>query len=234
MQLKNKNHCGHDVKKNATCVSLVPIFNHLDEDQMAEVSKIIQSIQYKKGEFLYRAGERSDSLYIVRIGQVKNYRVSETGKDQILHILYPGDFTGELALFNESNHESYAEAMEETHVCAMKSSDLHGLIERYPAISFKLLLELARRLEGLEKQITHFASDKVDTRIALFLLECIDKSQSNEISLTMSKKDLASYLGTTPETISRKMHEFEVAGYIKQDMSQKRIVILNKKKLHEV
>ncbi|WP_182186665.1 Crp/Fnr family transcriptional regulator [Pectinatus frisingensis] len=238
MQLKDKrNHCDHhcDVKKNRTCVSLVPIFNHLDENQMIEISKIIQSIQYRKGEFLYRSGEQSDSLYIVRKGRVKNYRISETGKEQILRILYSGDFTGELALFNESNHESYAEAMEETQVCSMKRADLHSLIERYPNISFKFFSELSRRLEWLEKQITRFAGDKMDTRIALFLAECVDdKNQSNEFVLPMSKKDLASYLGTTPETISRKMHEFETAGFIKQNILQKKIVILDRKGLLEI
>jgi CRP/FNR family transcriptional regulator len=75
----------------------------------------------------------------------------------------------------------------------------------------------------------------MDTRIALFLAECVDdKNQSNEFVLPMSKKDLASYLGTTPETISRKMHEFETAGFIKQNILQKKIVILDRKGLLEI
>ena len=57
----------------------------------------------------------------------------------------------------------------------------------------------------------------METRIALFLAECLEKGQeSTEIELPMSKKDLASYLGTTPETLSRKLTELEAEGYIKQ------------------
>jgi CRP-like cAMP-binding protein len=229
----NKNrHCGHlqgdGAKRNDICVSIVPIFNHLDKEQMLEISAVIQSIQYKKGEFVYCAGDQSDSLYIVREGKIRTYRLSETGKEQLVRILHPGDFTGVMALFNESTYEEYADTMEETHVCTIKRSDFQKLLEKYPVISLKLLAEISNRLEQAEKKITRFATERVEKRIALFFDECIDdKSQNQEFVLPMSKKDLASYLGTTPETISRKIHEFEAAGYIKQK-TQKRIEILDR------
>jgi CRP/FNR family transcriptional regulator len=89
------------------------------------------------------------------------------------------------------------------------------------------MAEFSSRLERAERQSTRLATEKVDTRIALFLIECIEEDSKNyEITLPMSKKDLASYLGTTPETISRKLFEFEELGYIKQ-ISNKKIQILD-------
>ena len=77
-------------------------------------------------------------------------------------------------------------------------------------------------METSEKQTTRFATEKVDSRIALFLAECLDGDEgSMEIELPMNRKDLASYLGTTPETISRKFADFEDEGYIKQKTSRK-------------
>lgn len=223
--------CHHHIdgtETNNICVSIVPIFNHLDQEQMVEISKLIQSIRYKKGETVYRAGDYSESLYIVREGRVRIYRLSEAGKEQLIRILRPGDFAGELALFNETIHEAYAEAMEETYLCTVKRTDLHSLLEKYPAISLKLLHEFSSRLGQSEKQTTRFATEKVETRIALFLAECIDdQSQPQEFVLPMSKKDLASYLGTTPETISRKLYELEALGYIKQK-AHKKIEILDR------
>ncbi len=216
---------------NDICVSMVPIFNHLDKEQMIEISKLIQTVRYKKGETVYRAGDDSNSLYIVREGRIRIYRLAESGKEQLIRILRSGDFAGAMALFNETIHESYAEAMEETYLCILKRSDLHSLLEKYPAISFKILAEFSRRLEQAEKQTTRFATEKVETRIAHFLAECIDaKSLSQEFVLPMSKKDLASYLGTTPETISRKIYELEVLGYIKQK-EHKRIEIVDREGL---
>ncbi|MEH7098056.1 Crp/Fnr family transcriptional regulator [Neobacillus vireti] len=209
-----------------TCVSLVPIFNHLEVNQMEEIMATVQSVPVKKGEFIYHAGDRSDSLYIVHKGKVKIYRLSETGKEQLVRILNPGDFTGELALFRNDQHESFAEAMTNTVVCTIHQADLQDLLLKYPSISLKILAEFSKRLDQSEKQTTRFATEKVETRLALFLVECLKESQTEEFILPMSKKNLASFLGTTPETISRKLAEFEAQGLIKQK-PHKRIEIVN-------
>lgn len=209
--------------KENVCVSLVPIFNHLEEEQMIEIMKMARSTSYKKGEIIYYAGEESDSLYIVGRGKIRIYRLSESGKERLVRILSPGDFTGELALFNQSIHDSYAEAMEKTNVCTIKGSDIQKILLKYPSIALKILGEFSRRLEKSEKQTTLFATEKVERRIAIFLSEYIDNNEgeSMEVTLPMSKKDLASYLGTTPETISRKLRSLEDEGYIKQKSGRK-------------
>ena len=224
MGLDEKHTCNHDNKK---CVFLVPIFNHLESEQMNEIMKAVQSVTYKRGEIIYHAGKESDSLYIVSKGKIRIYRLSESGREQLVRILHQGDFTGELALFKEATHESYAEAMTETQVCMIKRTDMQELLLKYPSISLKILSEFSNRLAESEKQTTRFATEKVETRIALFLAECIDnEAHSKEFTLPMSKKDLASYLGTTPETISRKFTDLEQQGYIKQK-SHKKIEILD-------
>lgn len=216
---------GQSLKSHKSCIALVPIFNHLEDEEMDEIMSVTRSASYKKGEIIYRAGEESNSLYIVRHGKIKVYRLSESGKDQLLRILVPGDFAGELALFHDSIHESYAEAMADTHICIITRSDLEKFLIKHPSISLKFLSEFSKRLDDLEKQTTRFATDKVETRIALFLAEYV-KNENMEFTLPMSKKDLASYLGTTPETISRKLASLEDEGYIQQ-LPRRRIKILD-------
>ena len=229
--MKEKHNCQHHCLGQKSCVSLVPIFNHLNSEQMAEIMASVKTFSFKKGESLYNAGDQSDSLYIVSHGKVRIYRLSESGKEQLLRILEVGDFTGELALFKETIHESYAEAMVDTEICTIKRDSLHEILIKYPSISLKLLKEFSNRLEEAERQTTSFSTERVETRLASYLYECIDEdSDSKLIRLPMSKKDLASYLGTTPETISRKLYEMEDAGYIKQ-ISNKEIEIINFKKI---
>jgi CRP-like cAMP-binding protein len=218
-------HCGHNVE--AACISLVPIFNHLNSEQMIEIMNATTSVSYKRGEIIYHEGDQSDSLYIVSKGKIKIYRLSESGKEQLVRILTPGDFTGELALFRESIHESYAEAMVDTDVCMITRADLQEFLMKYPSISLRILAEFSNRLASSEKQTARFATESVETRLALFLAECLeDDNGTNELTLPMSRKDLASYLGTTPETISRKLAELEDGGYIKQ-LSTRRIKIVD-------
>lgn len=215
-----ENHsCGC---KHETCITLVPIFNHLEKEQMDEIMQKVRSISFKKKEIIYHVGDQASSLYIVNKGKIKIYRLSETGKELLIRILEPGDFTGELALFKETTHEAYAEAMVDTQVCMINRADLQEFLLKYPSISLKILSEFSNRLEISEKQTTRFATEKVDTRIALFLAECVEDENKLEFVLPMSKKDLASYLGTTPETVSRKLTEFEEQDIIKQ--KPKRII----------
>lgn len=221
------NHHHEQGETHGTCASLVPIFNHLEKEQMDEIMAVTHLVSYKKGENIYCAGDQSDSLYIVGSGKVKIYRLSESGKEQLLRILHPGDFTGELALFSATVHEAYAKAIEDTSVCTIRRFELQELLMKYPSISLKVLAEFSSRLEQSEKQATWFSTEKVETRIALFLAECADhEKQSTEVVLPMNKKDMASYLGTTPETISRRLADLEKAGYIQQ-ISNKKIKILD-------
>lgn len=223
--MSNRSICSHhhDGGKNnhQACVTLVPIFNHLEADQLNEIMEVVHGVSYKKGEFLYHPGDESDALYIVNRGKIKIYRLSESGKEQIIRILHTGDFTGELALFQQSVHEAYAEAITDAEICRIRRDDLQNFLLKYPTISLKILKEFANRLEGSEKQTTRFATEKVETRIALFLAEYVDEEEENIVTLPMSKKDLASYLGTTPETLSRKLTEFEEQGLIKQEGQRK-------------
>ncbi|MGY1423382.1 Crp/Fnr family transcriptional regulator [Bacillus cereus] len=187
---------------------------------------VAQSISYKRGDIIFHAGDQADTLYIVSKGRVKIYRLSESGKEQLIRILNTGDFTGELALFKKDYYETFAEAMEESDICMIKQSDLQKLLLKYPSISLKVLAEFSNRLEQSEKQMTKFVTETVETRLANFLAECISDDQSNEFILPMSRKDLASYLGTSPETISRKLSDLEIQGYIKQK-THKKIEILD-------
>ena len=216
----NQSHLG--------CVSRVPIFNHLTPEQMQEIMQVVQSVSFKKGEMIYYAGDTSNSLYIVNRGQVKIYLLSEDGKEQIVRVLKHGDFIGELALFQQSVHESYAEALVNTQICLITSADLEKLLLKYPTIAMEILHEFSNRLADSEKQTMSVATERVETRLALYLADLYDQdiSNSNMITLPMSKKDLAAYLGTTPETLSRRLTDFEAAQYIRQK-GQRKIEILN-------
>ncbi|WP_027107988.1 Crp/Fnr family transcriptional regulator [Lacticigenium naphthae] len=214
------------IESHIQCVQNVPIFNHLKEEQMAEVMNVAKQQQYKKGEIIFRAGESADSLYIVNRGKVKISRIAENGKEQLVRILKRGDFTGELAIFRQHTYENYAEAILDTSFCVIHQKDIYSLLQKYPSISLKILEEFSSRLAESEKNSASFTSQSVERRIAIYLLELMDEG-NYYLQLPMSRKDLASYLGTTPETFSRKLKKFEEAGWIKQ-ITKKEIRVLNK------
>lgn len=208
------------------CISIVPIFNHLSEAEMNEIVKETVATKVERGDMLYRAGERSAGLYIVHKGRLKIYRLSESGKEQLVRILGPGDFTGELALFNEMVHDAYAEALEPVECCVMSREHFQNFLLKYPAISLRVLAEFSTRLHASENQAASIALESAETRIALYLAQLMDRTNDARITLEMSRKDLASHLGTTPETVSRKLAQFEEAGWIRQ-LGQRDIEVLD-------
>ncbi|NYT45562.1 Crp/Fnr family transcriptional regulator [Alcaligenaceae bacterium] len=220
------NAATHDERTHALCVSRVPIFNHLPHEALAVIAGKATMRSYGSGEVIHRSGDPSEQLFIVHQGKVKVYRLSEGGKEQLVRILLPGNFIGELALFSATDHDSYAETMQPSMICTIQRVDIRDLLLSYPDISLHVLAELSRRLGVSEKQTAVIATEPVTTRIALYLADLADQGDTCTFSLPMARKDLASFLGTTPETISRKFGDFEQAGIIRQ-MGPRKIAILD-------
>lgn len=198
------------------CVAKVPFFNHLDYDEMMKIVMKSHHKNYKKGEIIIHDGDPLDYLYIVHIGRVKIYQIFESGKEQLLRILETGEFMGEMALFTKQDMDSYAEAMENTEICAIHRDDMQSLMKEYPTIALKILEQFSHRLDQTEKLVGELSTKDVEMRTASYLVDLVLKNGKPEIVLPMSKKDLASFLGTTQETISRRLSSFQTNGWIEQ------------------
>src|SRR5690625_4406286 len=109
--MTDASHCS--IHTAQLCVAKVPFFNHLNDDEMLKIVEKSLHRQFKKEETIYNDGDPLDYLYIVHKGRVKIYQLFASGKEQLLRIVEPGEFMGELALFTENTLDSYAEALED-------------------------------------------------------------------------------------------------------------------------
>ncbi len=192
---------------------------------MAEISQVAVSKKLKKGELLFHSDELSEHLFIVHKGLVKMYRITENGKEQIIRFVEEGDFIGELSLFSKTMTTSYAEAMEDTEICTIQQHDIHQLLLSYPTISLKILEEFTSRLHETESLIEKLNSQDVEKRVAGYLVELIEgQEETMTIHLPIRKGDLASYLGTSQETLSRRLSAFQNQGLIELKGQRKIIV----------
>ncbi|HHV45415.1 MAG TPA: Crp/Fnr family transcriptional regulator [Tissierellia bacterium] len=214
-----------------TCIELVPIFSTLTFDEMMEVASITTSRTYKKGEMVYFQGDREKKLYVIHKGRVKISRISSSGKEQVIRILGPGEFMGELSLFNDEPNANNAEVIEDATVCIIDGDKLKSLMAKYPSIAFKVLEELSLRLKRAENLIENLGIRDVESRIAEKLLELAD--DEGNIILTMKKGDLASHLGMSQETLSRKLSYFQDEGWIELK-GHKKIKILDRENLESL
>jgi len=223
-------HCSHGEKSEKSCIEMVPIFSSLTYEEMAEVAVITTNREFRKGEIIYLAGGKDHKLYVIHQGRVKISRISETGKEQVIRVLGPGEFMGELSLFVDSPLNDNAEALETTRVCMVDGSRLKQMISENPGIALKIIEELSRRLLNAENLIESLGLQDVEQRVADALIRISDGK--DVINLSISKRDLASHIGITQEILSRKLTAFQDLGWIKQE-GQRRIIILDRNSLNQ-
>lgn len=221
------NHC----ESHITCIDKVPIFSSLNSDEKMEIVDIASSRSYEKGETIYHAGDEGGTLFVLHTGRVKLFRLNASGKEQVLRLIGPGEFFGELSLFSSLPLTDNAIALEATTMCILQGHRLKELMGKYPSIAFKVLDELSRRLKQAENQIENISLSSVTKRISSALLDLSNGKQ--EILLPMTKGDLASQLGMTQETLSRKLATFQEEGLILLK-GHRKIIIKDKEKLEHL
>ena len=224
--------CNHKM-----CASKVPIFNNLDAEQLTDVIQLIIRRKYKKGEMVFLQGNQLEGLYIINHGKIKIFKYTKEGKEQILYILSEGDFFGELSLLNAEEVSYFAEALEPVNVCLIKKSDFAEILEENPKITIRILEAISQRLSKLEMLVQSLGTKDVEARIAQMLLDLVDEFgiESNsyiELTIPLTREDMANYIGVTRETISRKLSNFQEEGILKL-IGNKKIRILNSEGLKE-
>lgn len=207
-------------------MALVPIFSHLEPDEIHEVATTARQKVFGRNERLYGAGDENPYLLIIHRGRVKIHRSVESGHEQLIRVLEPGDFIGETAFIGGGQMDHYATTLEESEICVLHRDDVRRHLLKYPMITYKMLEAVSYRLGRTEHLVNSLTGEDVEHRIADYLVSLADETEATSIRLPISKKDLASYLGTTPETLSRKLAQFEEAGWIQQH-GQRRIIILD-------
>ena len=215
--LNSNQHNNTCQKTEDICIDSIPLFQSLAPVQKKRIHSLIQSKHYSRGETIYRPGETADSLYVLKSGKIRVYRLSDSGKEQLIRIVYPGEFTGELALFKKGIYEAFTEALTDCSICAIKHTDFRELLLQYPLIAVEMLATISNRLGMSEQQTAWATTETVRNRLLHFLISLVD-SKENEpiIELKMAKKDLASYLGTTSESLSREFAYLEKEHVIKK------------------
>lgn len=188
-----------------SCVRNVPIFKGLNDEEFCQIQQAVNSQTYQKGKFIFQEGEQSDTLYIVHKGMVKVSKFSDDGKEQIIRLLFPGDFFGQYALLENKQHHAHAEVLEQASVCSIHKDDFRQILERSPNIAMKYMMVLSERLQAADEWIGAISLMEVERRLAKAILSFYEKEQKLNFELPVSKKDFASLIGTTPETLSRKL-----------------------------
>ena len=207
------------MKKILHIIAEAPLFNGLAEDQLNQVRQIAVDKFYDKGKTIFLDGDDCNGFYIVADGEVKIYKVSFEGKEHILHIYGPGNPFGEVPVFSGRKFPASAQTLLKSHLLFFPRTAFVGLISSNPSLALNMLAVLSMRLRQFTVQIENLSLKEVPGRLASYLLYLTEEQERlDSVTLNISKGQLASLLGTIPETLSRiigkmnKQHLIEVRG----------------------
>ncbi len=205
------------MKKMIDIIAASPLFNGLPADQMAAIGKIAVTRSYSRGETLFSEGDDGVGFYVMVEGQVKVFKLSPEGKEQILHIFGAGEPIGEVPVFTGTPYPASAETLAASRAAYFPKADFVRLIAANPTLALNMLAVLSRRLRQFTVQVEHLSLKEVPARLASYLLLLSGKTRRTRVTLPISKTQLASLLGTIPETLSRILTRMIAGGLIRMD-----------------
>lgn len=227
-----------------SCIYNVPIFRGLPEPSVAKLRRAMTHRRLEPGTAWIRAGDGVRHLIVVHVGLLRLVRIAASGREQVLRELGPGDFYGELSLFADAVGDGDLVAVAPTEACILDRDAVQKVLADGPEMTLPLLDALARRLFAAERTVAELALYDVGQRLAAELLRLAAAEQRLDalgaevqlrgeasFSLAGSWAQIAVKLGTTPESLSRRLNALVDAGLIQ--LKGRRVIILDADSLRE-
>lgn len=188
----------------------------LDNQELAQVSALMTSVELAAGEPLFDEGEEAGNVYNVTSGTLKVYKLLPDGRRQVTGFLFAGDFLG---LAKQETYAFSAEAVSPCLLCRFSRQKLEDLMQRMPKIEQRLLNIASNELVAAQEQMLLLGRKTAREKIASFLLMLSKRARQrgqpdDPVSVPMSRTDIGDYLGLTTETVSRTFTQLKQDGII--------------------
>lgn len=218
------------VKRIVSYIASISLFKGLPREHVEALARITREEEYKSGDMIFNEGEKGHGFYVVLSGQVKIFKLAADGKEQILHILGSGEPFAEVPVFAGQHFPASAQVLKTAKVLFFPRNDFIELVKQYPLLALNMLAVLSIRLRRLTQMVEDLSLREVPARLAGYLLDLSERSSgSDELVLDIGKGQLASFIGTIAETLSRTMKKMHRQGLI--NLEGTRIQIVNRKGL---
>lgn len=184
-----------------------------------DIEKRCRVKKFEKGKMLFFKGDKANSFFIVLKGEIKIIRTSDSGREKILKQMKKGDFFGEMGIIEENKRSATAVVNEDSTLIIIDKDNFLYLLKKYPEIALNMITDLSKRLRKADKDIENLAFFNVEMQLRNFLKERGIKLKGNDkyiIDENFTHQELANYLGTSRETVTRvfnKLEEKEIVSY---------------------
>jgi len=189
-------------------------------EDMDALDQIVKRQQpYQPGQHIFRAGDRSRALFVVRSGALKSYSTTEDGDEQVLGFTLPGELAG-LDGMSDGAYASNSVVLETASICELPYDDLEELCHSLHGLNHQLMRLASKEITADQRMLLLLGKRTVEEKLVVFLLSLSTRYKSRglsatEFNLLMSRQDIGNYLGMAIETVSRLFARFQEEGLLK-------------------
>lgn len=209
----------------------VPYFANLPDTVLTALAAASVERRFDRGQVIFLEGDACAGLHIVGAGEVKIFKVSPQGREQILHRMGPGDTFNDVAVLDGGPNPASAGAVTDATLWVITRGEMQRLAQTYPALAWALIESIARRARHLVAMVEDLSLRSVKSRLARLLLSEAERAAQGELdrSQMVTQAEMAARLGTVREMIGRALRELSEDGLIEFD--RHRIVIKDREGL---
>jgi CRP-like cAMP-binding protein len=219
-----------DARGSLWCLSEVDIFRDLTPAEMDALAQAAPMRTYRAGEMLYSPHRPSETLFILKSGRIRIFRVAVDGRALTTALVEPGTIFGEMTQLGQHMHDNFAEALEDSVVCVMSRDDVQRLLLSDPRIAARIAEILGDRLAQMERRLSDTVFKTVRQRIAgILMMLARERSigagpRAPHVPLT--HEQIASLVGTSRETTTKVLGEFAERRLVR--LSRGRITVVDR------
>ena len=200
------------------CLSEVDIFADLNDAEMETIAAAAPMRRFSPGELLHSPPQPMETLFILKRGRVRIFRVSANGRALTTAIITPGTIFGEMLLLGQQMHDNFAEALDSVTVCLMSSSDVQRFLLSDARIAARISGILGNRVAQLERRLSDTVFKSVPQRVATTLCLLADQEPrrllARGIQIQLTHEQVAALAGTSRETTTKILNEYADQGLV--------------------
>ncbi len=209
-------------EKTEVVLRKTPLFAGLTDQEMNSLVARVSSKQVRQGTILFGEGDPCAGLFLVASGKIRIFKLSPTGREQVLSVEGPGSSFAELPVFDGGNYPASASALEDAEVLFISRKDFQNFCREHPDVALKVIAVVGSRLRRLVGIIEDLSFTTVRQRLISLILRLAQATgtlakDGVRVELTKTHQDLAAELGTVRELVSRNLSRLQAEGYLEVD-----------------
>ena len=209
-------------ENNESVLRKTQLFARLSEGEMRTLCACVGKRHFGRGETLFSEGDQCHGLFVVATGRIRIFKLSVSGREQVLAVEGPGSSFAELPVFDGGVYPASASALEDAEVLFISRKDFQNYCREYPEVALKVLAVVGSRLRRLVAIIEDLSFTTVRHRLISLLVRLAQGSgtatkQGVRLELTATHQDLAAELGTVRELVSRNLSRLQAEGFLEVD-----------------